>query len=170
MTTWLPLAGRANALGTVSTCRGAWRSLVSALVWGTRGPEFKSRRPDRFDRARADRFSRNARGATSGTTGAGWRRAEPPVRRRPRPGGAAVRAAASLFARVGQRTSAYSRPKPVRYTWCASATAGEYFPSGHVCRRRPSETRSAYVRFANVENQTTPSITLAAPEIGPFAA
>ncbi len=27
--------------------RGAWRSLVSALVWGTRGPEFKSRRPDR---------------------------------------------------------------------------------------------------------------------------
>jgi hypothetical protein len=26
--------------------RGAWRSLVSALVWGTRGPEFKSRRPD----------------------------------------------------------------------------------------------------------------------------
>jgi hypothetical protein len=27
--------------------RGAWRSLVSALVWGTRGPEFESRRPDR---------------------------------------------------------------------------------------------------------------------------
>jgi hypothetical protein len=26
--------------------RGAWRSLVSALVWGTRGPEFESRRPD----------------------------------------------------------------------------------------------------------------------------
>src|SRR3954469_13041650 len=25
---------------------GACRSLVSALVWGTRGPEFKSRRPD----------------------------------------------------------------------------------------------------------------------------
>ncbi|MDX6439827.1 MAG: hypothetical protein QOF45_2410 [Gaiellaceae bacterium] len=25
---------------------GAWRSLVSALVWGTRGPEFESRRPD----------------------------------------------------------------------------------------------------------------------------
>jgi hypothetical protein len=25
---------------------GAWRSQVSALVWGTRGPEFKSRRPD----------------------------------------------------------------------------------------------------------------------------
>jgi hypothetical protein len=28
------------------TMNGAWRSLVSALVWGTRGPEFKSRRPD----------------------------------------------------------------------------------------------------------------------------
>lgn len=26
--------------------RGVWRSLVSALVWGTRGPEFKSRHPD----------------------------------------------------------------------------------------------------------------------------
>ena len=25
---------------------GAWRSPVSALVWGTRGREFKSRRPD----------------------------------------------------------------------------------------------------------------------------
>ncbi len=25
---------------------GLWRSLVSALVWGTRGPEFKSRQPD----------------------------------------------------------------------------------------------------------------------------
>ena len=28
------------------SAHGAWRSLVSALVWGTRGPEFKSRRPD----------------------------------------------------------------------------------------------------------------------------
>ena len=25
---------------------GVWRSLVSALVWGTRGPEFESRHPD----------------------------------------------------------------------------------------------------------------------------
>ena len=34
-------------LGELSCPRhGAWRSLVSALVWGTRGPEFKSRRPD----------------------------------------------------------------------------------------------------------------------------
>jgi hypothetical protein len=30
----------------LSNPHGAWRSLVSALVWGTRGPEFKSRRPD----------------------------------------------------------------------------------------------------------------------------
>ncbi len=29
---------------------GAWRSLVSALVWGTRGPEFESRRPDKPQR------------------------------------------------------------------------------------------------------------------------
>ena len=28
---------------------GLWRSLVSALVWGTRGPEFKSRQPDHSD-------------------------------------------------------------------------------------------------------------------------
>ena len=34
----------AAALGWGS--RGAWRSLVSALVWGTRGPRFKSGRPD----------------------------------------------------------------------------------------------------------------------------
>ena len=27
---------------------GAWRSLVSALVWGTRGREFKSRRSDQI--------------------------------------------------------------------------------------------------------------------------
>jgi hypothetical protein len=25
---------------------GVWRSLVSALVWGTRGPRFKSGHPD----------------------------------------------------------------------------------------------------------------------------
>jgi hypothetical protein len=29
-----------------SNRHGAWRSLVSAPVWGTGGPEFKSRRPD----------------------------------------------------------------------------------------------------------------------------
>src|SRR5205814_1184822 len=34
-------------LGVPCGRHGAWRSLVSALVWGTRGPEFESRRPDR---------------------------------------------------------------------------------------------------------------------------
>jgi hypothetical protein len=34
------------AMKLLSKPYGAWRSLVSALVWGTRGPEFKSRRPD----------------------------------------------------------------------------------------------------------------------------
>jgi hypothetical protein len=38
------VSGRAKTLRCRS--RGAWRSLVSALVWGTRGPEFESRRPD----------------------------------------------------------------------------------------------------------------------------
>ena len=46
----LPVVKRGRA-GSEPACyrvrrRGAWRSLVSALVWGTRGPEFKSRRPD----------------------------------------------------------------------------------------------------------------------------
>jgi hypothetical protein len=30
---------------------GAWRSLVSAPVWGTGGPEFESRRPDELGEA-----------------------------------------------------------------------------------------------------------------------
>ncbi len=40
--------GSATESGCPLRCsgRGAWRSLVSALVWGTRGPEFESRRPD----------------------------------------------------------------------------------------------------------------------------
>ena len=45
----IPAALRAAAEsgGWYRACgRGAWRSLVSALVWGTRGPEFESRRPD----------------------------------------------------------------------------------------------------------------------------
>lgn len=37
---------------------GAWRSLVSALVWGTRGPEFESRRPDYRKAPRPRGFSR----------------------------------------------------------------------------------------------------------------
>jgi hypothetical protein len=33
----------------VSTRDGLWRSLVSALDWGSRGPGFKSRQPDRVN-------------------------------------------------------------------------------------------------------------------------
>ena len=36
-----------EAAGRVSGPHGLWRSLVSASVWGTEGPEFKSRQPDR---------------------------------------------------------------------------------------------------------------------------
>src|SRR5215208_2489234 len=41
-----PHASRAQRATLVSMRRGAWRSLVSAPVWGTGGPEFESRRPD----------------------------------------------------------------------------------------------------------------------------
>src|SRR6185436_472815 len=37
-----PISGQPSTMSR----HGAWRSLVSALVWGTRGPEFESRRPD----------------------------------------------------------------------------------------------------------------------------
>jgi hypothetical protein len=37
---------RIRGASAIVASHGAWRSLVSALVWGTRGPEFKSRRPD----------------------------------------------------------------------------------------------------------------------------
>src|SRR6187455_2477953 len=37
---------RIRGASAIVAGHGAWRSLVSALVWGTRGPEFKSRRPD----------------------------------------------------------------------------------------------------------------------------
>ena len=30
----------------IRTANGLWRSLVSALVWGTKGPGFESRQPD----------------------------------------------------------------------------------------------------------------------------
>lgn len=33
--------------------RGAWRSLVSALVWGTKGRRFESGRPDEISVSRA---------------------------------------------------------------------------------------------------------------------
>jgi hypothetical protein len=38
--------GRRGVDGSMLVGYGAWRSLVSALVWGTRGPRFKSGRPD----------------------------------------------------------------------------------------------------------------------------
>src|SRR5215211_5882941 len=37
---------RIRGASAIVAGHGAWRSLVSARVWGTRGPEFKSRRPD----------------------------------------------------------------------------------------------------------------------------
>jgi hypothetical protein len=38
---------RTRAFRRSGACRhGTWRSLVSALVWGTRGRRFKSGRPD----------------------------------------------------------------------------------------------------------------------------
>ena len=38
--------GRTGRLSIDWELRGLWRSLVSALVWGTRGRGFKSRQPD----------------------------------------------------------------------------------------------------------------------------
>src|SRR5215218_2470154 len=38
---------------------GTWRSLVSALVWGTRGRRFKSGRPDLRCRAQVERKPSN---------------------------------------------------------------------------------------------------------------
>ena len=40
---------------------GAWRSLVSALVWGTRGPRFKSGRPDSKTAVSASSLGRSAK-------------------------------------------------------------------------------------------------------------
>ncbi len=37
---------RAFRNGDTVGADGVWRSLVSALVWGTRGPRFKSGHPD----------------------------------------------------------------------------------------------------------------------------
>ena len=68
--------------------RGAWRSLVSALVWGTRGPEFESRRPDQerprkrgfscsLDSLRGDRTSRENLGRDQSAAGLSrWRLAD----------------------------------------------------------------------------------------------
>ena len=43
-----------RATGGRRSGRGTWRSLVSALVWGTRGRRFKSGRPDRDPRFERD--------------------------------------------------------------------------------------------------------------------
>jgi Excalibur calcium-binding domain len=50
----MPLKRQPDSLGrplnpgrdTINNANGVWRSLVSALVWGTRGPRFKSGHPD----------------------------------------------------------------------------------------------------------------------------
>src|SRR5437879_2042387 len=55
------LCGRAATSGSVYNSRfGPWRSLASALAWGARGPEFKSRRPDQIPQRVTN--SRPARG------------------------------------------------------------------------------------------------------------
>src|SRR5205823_8613105 len=46
-------AVRSDAEYPRPTCHGLWRSLVSALDWGSRGREFKSRQPDRNSQERA---------------------------------------------------------------------------------------------------------------------
>jgi hypothetical protein len=47
-----------RAFATSSTLgNGTWRSLVSALVWGTRGRRFKSGRPDHTETALVARNS-----------------------------------------------------------------------------------------------------------------
>src|SRR5580700_3932351 len=40
--------GRGRSLLAYNGKFGPWRSLASALAWGARGPEFKSRRPDQI--------------------------------------------------------------------------------------------------------------------------
>ncbi len=42
-------AGESGVLSPGQTAYGLWRSLVSALDWGSRGPGFKSRQPDHKD-------------------------------------------------------------------------------------------------------------------------
>jgi hypothetical protein len=62
---------------------GAWRSPVSALVWGTRGRGFKSRRPDHpAPDARLQNNSRRARYTTDGcvSSEAGTKGTSVPVR------------------------------------------------------------------------------------------
>ena len=46
---------------------GLWRSLASALAWGARGPEFKSRQPDQIPHTLTD--SRPPQGAVWSPSG-----------------------------------------------------------------------------------------------------
>ena len=55
-------------MGLVSGRDGLWRSLVSALDWGSRGPGFKSRQPDAKDQVRGLKLPLLAVGQTTLTT------------------------------------------------------------------------------------------------------
>lgn len=55
------IRGWAHQIGEPFLFVGPWRSLVSALVWGTRGPEFESRWPDHFSRFHCERLSFQAK-------------------------------------------------------------------------------------------------------------
>src|ERR1700726_3702715 len=50
---------------------GPWRSLASALAWGARGPEFKSRRPDQITLLQSILRSCPSRKLLSGSLGVG---------------------------------------------------------------------------------------------------
>jgi hypothetical protein len=49
---WSELGISASLGGLRSSGHGLWRSLVSALDWGSRGPGFKSRQPDQKEQVR----------------------------------------------------------------------------------------------------------------------
>ena len=60
-----PRSGESSGYALVrsaSTTRGLWRSLVSALDWGSRGPGFKSRQPDHESAGQRPCALVNARG------------------------------------------------------------------------------------------------------------
>ncbi len=128
--------------------RGAWRSLVSALVWGTRGPEFESRRPDNESPAHAGVSSSH-----------GLRRSSPDSRKSPNAStrGRETRRAPSAPGRPSRATGARRSSKLLRdvpivaeisnvgspaamahdANVCASRTARDGArPRGPQCRRR----------------------------------
>src|ERR1700676_3948609 len=49
-----PTESAAYKLGEVFNRIGLWRSLASALAWGARRPEFKSRQPDQIPKRVTD--------------------------------------------------------------------------------------------------------------------